>query len=132
MSPTPKPVSVSPVTAPINPKRKGQKKNSTIPPSPYICPIPNALTTTISFSSYTAPIPETAALECIIAAFEDVETALRDSDPDRRIPQRLIMIDGEHALLSVTSVEGWLEWVTWGQTFKALMRFLYMWEYVGL
>ena len=29
-------------------------------------------------------------------------------------------------------IDGQMKWVTWGRTLKALTRFLYRWEFVGL
>ncbi|KAF6238078.1 hypothetical protein HO173_003712 [Letharia columbiana] len=107
---------------------------NTFPPSPYIYPIPNNPTTIITFSAYTSPISELSALECILSATEDVETALEASvrDPDRLVRQHYVRVDAEHASLIVATVDGRLKWVTWGQTLKALTRFLHRWEFVGV
>ncbi|KAL9076986.1 MAG: hypothetical protein Q9161_000619 [Pseudevernia consocians] len=108
---------------------------SNLPPSPYIYPIPTAPTTTVTFSSYTHPLSELSAIQCILAATEDVavalEAALRDHDPDRVVRQRYVRIDAEHAWLIMEPIEMQMTWVTWGQTLKALREFLYRWEFVG-
>ncbi len=46
--------------------------------------------------------------------------------------QRYVRIDAEHASLLMASVEGRMDWVTWGQTLKALREFGDRWEWVGL
>ena len=78
---------------------------------------------------------EVAALECLVFASEDVESALEaavlEGRPDPVMRQQYVRKEAAHATLVVSSVEGRLKWITWSQTLKALTQFLYSWEIVG-
>lgn len=130
-SPPPTQPKISP-----SPTNTLHRPHSTLPPSPYIYPIPTDPSITLTFSTYTAPISELAAIQCILSATEDVETALeaalRDADPDSAVRQRYIRIDAEHATLVVALADGQMKWTTWSKALKALTAFLYAWEFVGL
>lgn len=107
-----------------------------LPPSPYVYTIPDAASlTTVTFSTYTRPMTEVAALECLVFASEDVESALEaavlEGRPDPVMRQQYVRKEAAHATLVVSSVEGRLKWITWSQTLKALTQFLYSWEIVG-
>ena len=98
--------------------------------------MPYAPTTKVIFSAYSGPINQTSALQCILSVTEDIETALeealRDKDPGRVVPYRIIRIHAQHAALIITSIDEQMKWTTCGLALKALTGFLNDWEFVGL
>ena len=109
---------------------------SSLPPSPYIYRIPNDHTATVTFSAYSGSISTLSAIECLIEATEDVQTALiealRDRDPNRVVPLRYIRLDAQHGSLVIRPIDRQLKWTTCAQALQALRLFLNTWEFVGL
>ena len=77
-----------------------------------------------------------SAIECLIEATEDVQTALiealRARDPGRVVPLRYIRKDAQHASLIIRPIDRQLKWTTCAQTLQALRLFLNSWEFVGV
>ena len=98
--------------------------------------MPFAPKTKVIFSAYSGPINQTSTLQCILSLTQTVETALegalRDNDPRRVVPYRVLRINAQHASLIITTIDDLMKWTTCGLALKALTGFLNDWEFVGL